>query len=108
MISDYSPKFRFNLTDAGKESKITLSTGAQSANDTEYVSIGYIETNQTNISSINKTKITVTPATSGAQPVSFTFTLADYYAVLKANEVSDDVLAAVDAMYGYAEADARY
>ena len=105
-IVTYTTKFRFNLTEAGKAAKVSLSTGAQASTDVEYADLGYIETNQTAISNIQKTKITVTPA--GGSSVSFTFTFEDYYAALLAAGADELILATVDAMYGYAEAGARY
>ena len=110
-IFDYGPRFRFNLTDVGMASKVSLSTGAQSSSSSNYVTLGYIETNNTNISSINNTVITITPPIVDGvmlDKISFTFTLADYYAAMQKAEVDPTILATVDAMYGYALANSLY
>ena len=40
--------------------------------------------------------------------ISFTFTLADYYAAMQKAEIDPTILATVDAMYGYALANSLY
>ncbi len=105
IVVDYGPYFKFNLTDAGIAADfVRLSTGHQESTDTkeEYSALGYIETNNTYITSINSTKITIE-----GTDISVTYTLANYIAELR-NKVDANTLAFLYAMYGYAMADVLY
>ena len=112
-IEAYGPRFRFALTDAGKAAeKITIYARANNIihgnTDTkdECAAKGYVETNNTSVSLLNVTTVTVTPAEGDA--VALTWSLANYYAALAATGASEATLSFVDAMYGYAIAGARY
>ncbi len=106
IVEAYSPRFKFDLTEAGKAATVKLSTGADSGTDTEYATLGYIRTNQTAIANLAKMTITVTPAEG--EPVSAEFTLAGYVALLTANGADANTVALAKAMYGYAVANANY
>lgn len=101
VLVDYGPKFRFILTEAGKAASfVRLSTGHQDTSDTkaEYTALGYIETNNTSIASIDSTTVSVDGTSASA-----TYTLANYIAALK-NSADANTLAFLEAMYGYAKA----
>lgn len=104
VAASYGPKFRFNLTEAGKASTVTLSTGGSS----NYAMTGYIETNNTFVSLINSTTVKVT--TAGGETFSLKYTLANYIEALcldSYGRVSAENALIYDflsAMYGYATA----
>ena len=118
VISATGPRFRFNLTEEGRASDIKLSTGIIALADDEvelygsgsagqrakWQALGYVETDNTYISKINSTTITVTPADGEA--VSLTYNLANYVKALSG--VDEKVDALILAMYGYARADEEY
>ena len=110
-VDSYSVYMQFNLTEAGKAAKVQLSCGATAGSKDKYPELGYILTNQTHIANLNNLYITITPAVAEgeeATPIEINFNLTDYYALLAASGANAQTLALVDAMYGYAVADADY
>ena len=112
VINTTAPSFRIYLTDAGKAATVTLSTGANSATDTEYATLGYIENNNTGAQYLNTLWINITPAATAENPepkkISFKFSITDYYVLLKNSGASEQVLKTVEAIYGYATSDEIY
>jgi hypothetical protein len=118
VISAYGPRFRFNLTELGRAADITLSTGIHDLTESDkeiygsgaegqkakWQALGYVDTNNTAISKINSTKITVT--TDTGETVSLTYNLANYIKALSGADEKVDAL--LLAMYGYARAGEEY
>ena len=106
-IDNYSPYVRFNLTDAGKAAKITLSTGAFQTSKNDYPTLGYIDTDRINMKSLNSLTITVTSA-EGDETVKLTISILDYYTLLAEGGADEKTLNFVESMWAYAKADNEY
>ena len=106
-VDSYSPYFRFILTDAGRAAKITLSTGAFGDSKTKYAELGYIDTDRTHVSNLNYLTITITSDAEG-ETVKDSFSLIEYYTLLKDAGADDKTLAFVESMCAYYQAHQEY